>query len=774
MCCRGCAAVAEAIVGWGLGRFYRVRSREAPRPIEYSPAELERIRVFDDPALRGRFADESGTGLRAALILEGIACPACCWLIEQRLHELSGITEARVDYTAGRAQVAWDPARIRLSGILRAVADLGYRARPYDAAAARAALDEERRAQLRRLALAGLFGMQVMMISIGLYFGAWTGIEDIYRQFLQWTALVLTLPVIGYSAVPFFRNAWRDLRARRAGMDVPVALGLAIAFLGSVYATLTGTGSVYYDSVTMFVFLLLGGRYLEFKVRRDLSGQLDQLRRIEPAIATRLETGLGGAEIERAVPAMVLASGDRILVRPGEGVPADGTVVEGETSLDESLITGESRPVRRRAGERVIGGSSNMESPIRVRVERVGEEATLAIIRRLADRCQAEKPALTEFANRAAGWFVGGVLLLSAGAAVYWLRVEPAQWLPVTISMLVITCPCALALAAPTALAAATGALLRNGLLVVRANAVETLARATVFAFDKTGTLTRGEPVLREVRTRGARDRNECLRLAAALEAGSAHPLARAILTAAGGVPRAESARHFPGEGVAGTIAGRRYFLGNPIFVRRMCPAAGSDAGGVWLADENAVLAEFEFEDAPRPGAVELFEWLHGQERHSLILSGDADPVVAELGRRLGADEILGDRLPADKVAALEAKRQAGDTTCMVGDGVNDAPVLAAAHVSVAMGGGTDLAKANADLILLDGRLESLRRGIELAGRTLDTIRVNAAWAVGYNLLALPLAATGWVPPWLAALGMSASSLLVTANSARLLRFART
>jgi Cu2+-exporting ATPase len=772
MCCRGCAAAAEAIRDLGLERFYRARTADAPRPVEPTEAELERLRVFDEPGLHRHFV-ASGTGRgRADLILERIACPACCWLIERRLQELPGVLAAQVDFTANRARVEWDATRLRLSGILRVITELGYGAQPYEAAAARAALDAERRLQLRRLALAGLFGMQVMMISVALYFGEWSGIEDAYRRFLQWIALLLTVPVIGYSAAPFFGNAWRDLSSLRVGMDVPVSLGLAIAFLGSVHATWSGAGQVYYDSVTMFVFLLLGGRFIEFNVRRGLAARLDWLHRIEPAVATRLEAGAGGADVERAVPAAALLPGDRILVRPGEMLPADGIVIEGETGIDESLISGESMPVRRGPGQQVIGGSSNVESPLKVRVQRVGDDTLLAVIRRLAERCQETKPALTEFANRVSAWFIAGVLALAGAAAWYWLRVDPGRWLPVTVSMLVITCPCALALAAPTALAAANGALLRSGLLVVRANAIETIARATLFVFDKTGTLTLGEPVLKALRPAGGADANECLRLAAALEAGSAHPVARAIRRAAPDAPAACALRHIPGEGVTGEIAGRRYALGNAALAERMAGAAtGAPARGLlFLASESGIVAEFEVEDELRPGAVELMAWLREHGRRTLILSGDAQPVVAEVAARLGVDDAQGGQRPAEKEAELGARRDAGETICMTGDGVNDAPVLAAAHVSVAMGGGTDLAKANADMILLDGRLESLRGGIELAMRTLRVIKLNVAWAVAYNLLALPLAASGWVPPWLAALGMSASSLLVTANSARLAR----
>jgi Cu2+-exporting ATPase len=784
MCCPGCQAVAQAIVDYGLDRFYRVRSAMPPKAEELVPAALERFTVFDEPSVQSHFL-EGGSTASASLILEGVACPACCWLIENRLAVLPGVLDVHVNYADHRAVVQWDPHAIRFSNILAAVAGLGYRAHPYDPHTRRRLLDEERRAQLRRIGLAGLMGMQVMMISTALYFGEWRGIEETYRVFLQWTALLLTIPVVTYSAQPFFRNAWRSLRALSPGMDVPVSLGIALAFIGSIAATVSGNGEVYYDSVVMFVFLLLGGRYIEFAIRRRLAAHLDDLGRVVPATAIRLEASAEGGFTEHTTAAGGLSPGDRVLVRPGETVPADGVIVEGITSVDESLITGESLPLRRTPGQRVVGGSLNAESPIHVQVDRVGPDSVLARIGSLVERCQSEKPALTELANRIGSWFVLGVLVLALAVAGYWMRVDPDAWLPITVSVLVVTCPCALALAAPTALAAATLALVRGGIVVARANAVEMLSRARTFVFDKTGTLTSGEPALADVAPAEALSADDCLAIAAALETGSEHPFARAILRAAHerNIPSraARDIRNHPGEGVAGSVGGDAYFIGRRDPVggsgdddTRGAPANGSGGSRIHLYREHALQATFRFTDPVRAGAGDLTDGLRRRGCRTMILSGDQQSAVDEVAATVPVDRALGGRLPAQKTAELDSLRAAGDVVCMVGDGVNDAPVLAGAHVSIAMGGAADLTRANADLLLLGNRLDAIRFAVDTASETMRVVRQNAVWAIGYNLCALPLAAAGWIAPWMAAIGMSLSSLVVVLNSARLARHRRT
>ena len=590
-------------------------------------------------------------------------------------------------------------------------------------------------------------------------------------------SLLLTLPVLLYSAQPFFKGAWNDLKHLRAGMDVPVVLGILGAFSASVWTTFTHEGAVYYDSVTMFVFFLLASRYFELRARTRAAAAAETLVRAVPATAIRLvEHGA-----EETVPVAELKPGDTVRVRPGETVPADGTVIAGRSSVDESLLTGESLPLAKAAGARVVGGSINVESPLTLRVTQVGPDTVLSSILRLLDRAQTEKPRLAQLADRAAAGFTVAVLVVAALTALYWWQHDASRWLPITVAVLVITCPCALSLATPTALTAATGQLTRLGLLVTRGHALETLARATHFVFDKTGTLTVGRPRLLETRTFSTPGREDCLRIAAALERHSEHPLAFALCEAAGDatVP-ATDVINTPGAGLRGTVAAETYYIGTPDFIREQTshrPDAAAleamrAAGGpvVLLASPQALLAAFVFGDALRSQARELVDALKQQGKKVLLLTGDHAQAARRVADELGIENIAWDLKPADKLARVDALQKNGAVVAMVGDGVNDAPVLAGASVSIAIGGAADVAAASADMILLSPRLDTLGRGLATADRTLRVIRQNLGWALAYNLVAVPAAVLGYVTPWLAALGMSLSSLLVVANSLRLLR----
>ena len=484
---------------------------------------------------------------------------------------------------------------------------------------------------------------------------------------------------------------------------------------------------------------------------------------------------------EETVPVAELKPGDTVRVRPGETVPADGTVIAGRSSVDESLLTGESLPLAKAAGARVVGGSINVESPLTLRVTQVGPDTVLSSILRLLDRAQTEKPRLAQLADRAAAGFTVAVLVVAALTALYWWQHDASRWLPITVAVLVITCPCALSLATPTALTAATGQLTRLGLLVTRGHALETLARATHFVFDKTGTLTVGRPRLLETRTFSTPGREDCLRIAAALERHSEHPLAFALCEAAGDatVP-ATDVINTPGAGLRGTVAAETYYIGTPDFIREQTshrPDAAAlealrAAGGpvVLLASPQALLAAFVFGDALRSQARELVDALKQQGKKVLLLTGDHAQAARRVADELGIENIAWDLKPADKLARVDALQKNGAVVAMVGDGVNDAPVLAGASVSIAIGGAADVAAASADMILLSPRLDTLGRGLATADRTLRVIRQNLGWALAYNLVAVPAAVLGYVTPWLAALGMSLSSLLVVANSLRLLR----
>ena len=799
MCCRGCEAVARAIIDGGLGNYYKFRTAQAPTAREIVPEFLRQTAVYDHPEVQKSFVRVEDEHVReAALILEGITCAACVWLNERHLARLPGVLAVHINYATQRARVKWDERRIHLSDILQAVSRIGYLAHPFDPGRHQQRLEHERKQLLRRLGVAGAMTMQVMILAEALYVGDWVETETHYRVLFHWVSLLLTLPVLLYSALPFFTSAWRDLTHAQAGMDVPVSFGILTAFIASVWVTITGEGAVYYDSVTMFVFFLLSGRYFEAAARKRATEASEALVLATPASATRLIYSLSPATplpnplpasgerekyivTEETVAAAELRPGDRVRIRPGEHIPADGIVLEGQSSVNESLLTGESLPVVKAPGLRLIGGTINIEGPLVARVEKTGPDTVLSSILRLLDRASAEKPRMAQLADRVAGGFVVAVLLLAGLVALYWWQQDSPLWLTATIAVLVITCPCALSLATPAAITAATGQLTRLGLLVTRGHALETLARATHFIFDKTGTLTRGRLRLLETRTLSHLTGAECLRRASALEHHSEHPIARALIEAAEpAVPMATEAVNTPGAGMRGVVDGQIFFLGTPAYIQEQTGRA-ADPGMlqelrrrgdtvVLLAGREALHAAFVLSDELRPGARELIDELKRQGKSVMLLTGDHEMAARRVADSLGIEDLAWDLRPSDKLERVTALQQQGAVVAMVGDGVNDAPVLAAAQVSIAMGGGTAVAAASADMILLSQKLPHLADGLSVARRTLAIIRQNLVWAVVYNLLAIPAAAAGYVTPWMAALGMSASSLLVVANALRLTR----
>ncbi|MGC1952419.1 MAG: heavy metal translocating P-type ATPase [Gammaproteobacteria bacterium] len=782
MCCPGCRAVAAAIINAGLTDYYRYRTANALTGSEPVPETLRAIEAYDQPQVQKSFARAlEGEVREASLILEGIVCAACVWLNERHLRSLHGVLDVQINFSTHRARVRWDNSRILLSQILQAIAHIGYRAHPYDPFVQETLLERERKQQLRRIGVAGLFGMQVMMIAVALYAGSSHGMEQAFRDFFHWLSLALAIPVIAYAGQPFFRGAWRDVRRLRLGMDVPVSLGITLAFAGSVSATVTGQGEVYYDSVVMFVFFLLVARYGEFLARRRNAYVAETLGHAVPAVATRLVATAAG-ESQQVVPIAELTLSDRVLVRPGERIPCDGSVVDGVSIVDESLLTGESRPVTKQRGHRLVGGTLNLESPLEMTVEALGTDTVLWRVLELVDRAQADKPRLAQLADRASGVFVGGVLVLAIGVGFYWWHVDPQRWLAITVAVLVATCPCALSLATPAAITAATSTLARLGVLLTRAAALEALAQATHFVFDKTGTLTKGEATLLEVRPFSDGMSSQCLPLAAALAQRSEHPFARSLLAASAGIElaRAAEVRRVPGAGLRGSIAGNPYWLGAPqfIFAERgfvlasdtMAQLERSGRSVVLLADRSAIQCAFCFGDEVRQGGHSLIALLRARGLGVSLFSGDAAPSVRRVAEAVGIDDRVHGLAPEDKLERVTALQRAGEVVVMVGDGVNDAPVLSKAHVSVAMGRGTEAARASADFILMTDELSHLAAAIDIAQRTRRLIRQNLAWALGYNVVILPVAAMGYIRPWMAALGMSLSSLIVVANALRLMK----
>lgn len=772
-CCLGCQAVAEAIVAGGLGAYYLNRAGAAPNPARQEndfPPEW-----FDREDLARQFVACCGeTGREVLLAVEDIRCGACAWLIEQHLARQPGVVRANVNVSTRRVRVVWEPAQTRLGILIQALRHIGYAAYPFAATQQRDARQRQHAAALRRLFVAGFGMMQVMMYAFPQYLAHEGDVAPNLQSLMHWASLVLTLPVVFYSAQPFFQGAWRGLRAHRLGMDVPVALGIAMAFTSSVVATLTGHGAVYFDSVAMFVFFLLGGRYLEDKARLRAVQAAEALVRPLPALAHRVRP-----DGEEAVPATALQPGDEIRVRPGETIPADGEVLEGTSSVDESLLTGESAALHKGPGDPVIGGTLNLHSALRVRVTAIGAQSVLAGMLRLMERSLQEKPPVAALADRAAEHFVAGLLVLVLGTGAYWALHDPSRLIPIAVAMLVVSCPCALSLATPAALAAATTTAMKQGVLITRGHALETLARATHFVFDKTGTLTEGRLELVGIETLGTRAAADCLSLALQLEGGSEHPIARALRNAGGAAAGALTGTNVPGQGVEAVLDGQRYRLGQRTFVMALAPATRARVPGgtphteVWLGSQQALLARFTFSDRLRPEAPALIARLRRDGLKLSILSGDRPEVATALGAELGIDDARGGLTPAGKLEAIRLLQRQGAIVAMVGDGINDAPSLGGAAVSIALGRAADSVQHGADVVVLASGLVPLAGLVVLARRTLALIRQNLWWALGYNLAAIPLAAGGFVTPWMAGLGMSLSSLLVVSNALRLTRAAR-
>lgn len=782
MCCAGCAAVAEAIVQAGLDDYYRHRTA-TPVPPELAGADAATL--ADPEVLHAESIRHLDNGhSETILALEGMTCAACAWLIEQRLRQVDGVSHAAVNFSGRRARVCWDPQRVKLARIAGAVDALGYRSRPYDRRTAEVQQRRERRTMLWQVFVAGLGSMQVMMYTIPLYLSDGDISADLVAL-MRWASLLLTVPVLAFSAVPFFRGAWRDLATRRLGMDVPIALGILTAFVPSVWATLTRSGEVYFDAVSMFIFLLLGGRYLETMARNQAGDTVERLARRMPQLAQRM-LDFPNSWSTAPVPSAQLRAGDVILVQPGESVAADGVVVEGESELDESLLTGEAAPVVRHKGAAVIAAAVNRLHPIVVQVTRTGADSTIGVLTRLLERALAEKPRVVQLAERAASWFVAAILLVAIGVFAAWLPVDPSRAVWTTVAVLVVTCPCALALATPAALTAAMHAAARRGVLITRGHALESAAQLKHIALDKTGTLTHGRLEVVEVRPLSELSAHECLVLAALLESGSEHPIGKAIrasaalgsasaeaMRAQASMRRLSDVRVTPGAGIEAQVDALPVRLGTLAFVAALGGKGSIEYTAkpgetfVALGDEFAFLAIIVLRDTLRREAKSAIAQLRALGVAPVLLSGDQLPAVEAVATQLGIEQYAAAQSPADKLERIRALPRGGPVA-MVGDGLNDAPGLAGAALAIAMGGGTDLAQTSADVVLMADRLDHLAYLIALGRKTRAVIRQNLAWAIGYNALAVPFAALGYVTPWMAGLGMALSSLLVVLNALRL------
>lgn len=785
MCCPGCEAVAQTIVDSGLSDYYLTREGYSATADQQSlvPAELQ---LYDAPEVQSRFAGKAegeGDACDAVFSIEGIRCAACVWLIERRLTRVPGLQSVNLNVATERLHVRWQNDACKPSDILKAVREVGYIAYPFDAVRQGEQLRRASRTLFRQVFIAGLSMMQVMMYAVPVYLAADGTIEADMEALMRWASLFLTLPAVCYSALPFFYGAWSNLKSRALGMDVPVALGIAAAFIGSTVATFAGEGEVYFDSVTMFIFLLLCSRYFELIARRKAASALEKLQHSLPASAARMPNWPQDRTTE-VVPAAQLREGDMLLLKPGEAIAADCVLVEGGTAIDLSLLTGESRPQQRSSGENLPGGAVNVSQPVVARVAKPAHESTFSTLVRLIERAGQAKPQIALWADKVAAWFVATLLLFAVVIFFTWQWIDPPRAWPIAIAVLVVSCPCALSLATPSALAAATDRLVRQGVLVVQPHVLETLHRATHIVFDKTGTLTLGRPAVRHIDSYGEQSQDDCLRIAAALEAGSAHPLAHAIVEATLRLPQqvasitADNPTHHAGQGMEGAIGGVHYRLGSAAFVEDIthCPLPQAPTGrdtSVYLGCDGRWLARFELADAVRPEAKAVVDYFKSAGKEVILLSGDGQEVTQRVAGELGIAQAIGERLPDGKLSYVQDLQSRGAVVAMVGDGINDSAVLRAADVSFAMGSGAALAQTHADTVLLSPQLDAVVEAHRAAAQTMAVIRQNLGWATLYNLLAIPAAAVGLLNPWLSGIGMSLSSAIVVANALRLRRVPR-
>ncbi|MGR5278314.1 heavy metal translocating P-type ATPase [Vibrio rotiferianus] len=757
MCCPGCETVAQTIVDSGLVSYYQYRTAPAEKA-DLVPEQLQALIHYDNEDVQSEFVRNHENTSEVTLSLEGVSCAACAWLIEKQVSGVKGLVSIRVNTTTNRALLAWDKTQVRLSELLSIIHKLGYKAAPFEADKQEAAYHHTMKQYLYRLGIAGLATMQVMMLAVALYLEVFGDLEPEFKNYFRWVSLIFATPVLLYSALPFYLNAWRSIRGRTLGMDVPVSIALIFAYVASLVATVTEQGEVFFESISMFTFFLLVGRFLEMRARRKAAAASGNLLKLIPAIATTLD----GEQI----PVKTLKVGDRIRVLPGEHIPADGKVMSGRIHIDESMLTGESVHVVKKAGDAVYAGTLNGDESFELKVTNSKADSMISNIVRLQDEAQHSKPKIAEIADVVARYFVGAILIISAGTWFYWNQTKPDDAFWIMLSVLVATCPCALSLATPTALTCATSRMGNFGILLRKGHVFETLCKINHLVVDKTGTLTKGDIEISETKTFATITEAEALAIAAALEAHANHPIARAFADFGREDLTVNDVQNVIGSGIQGIWGNKTVKIGSANFV---VGEVRDESNAVYLSVDDVHVATFYYRDPIRKQSKEFIQRFADAGIKTTLLTGDSLQNAQPVADEMGIDHVIASAKPEDKLAYLKGLDK-DDITLMVGDGINDAPTLAGAHLSVAMGGGTDVAKASADMTLLGDNLEKLLEARLLAIRTRKIIRENLAWSLGYNLLILPLAVAGLVAPYVAVVGMSASSIIVVSNSLRLLK----
>ncbi|GAB7220103.1 heavy metal translocating P-type ATPase metal-binding domain-containing protein [Vibrio comitans] len=757
MCCPGCESVAQTIVDSGLSSYYQYRTEKAER-VDLVPDQLQSLIHYDNEQVQSEFVRNDENTSEVTLSLDGVSCAACAWLIEKQMNAHKGVVRIRVNTATHRALLSWDKTQTKLSELLRAIHKLGYKAAPFEADKQEETYYRAMKQYLYKLGIAGLATMQVMMLAVALYLEVFGNLEPEFKHYFRVVSLIFATPVLLYSALPFYMNAWRSLKARTLGMDVPVSIALIFAYVASLIATFTQTGEVFFESISMFTFFLLLGRFLEMRARRKAAAASANLLKLVPAMAT-LEDG-------KQVPVKTLSIGDRVRVLAGEHVPADGYVQDKAVFIDESMLTGESLHVKKSTGETVYAGTINGEQTFTLEVACRKQESMIANIVRLQDEAQATKPKIAEIADIVARYFVAAILIISACTYFYWQQNQPEDAFWIMLAVLVATCPCALSLATPTAITCSTSRMGDLGILLRKSHAIETLCKINHVIVDKTGTLTEGKVSLSNVTAYGHWQQSEVLAIASALEAHANHPIAVAFRPHIDDSVTADAVENHIGFGLTGLVNTLDCKIGSYKFV---CDSTVANSPHtVYLSINGELAATFTYSDPIRESSQRFIQSLKDLGIRTTLLTGDNEINAAPVARQLGIDELKAGVSPEGKLNYLNSLPKK-DVSLMIGDGINDAPTLAGAHLSVAMGGGTDVAKSSADMVLLGDKLDKLIEARTLALKTRKIIRENLAWSLGYNLLILPLAVCGLVAPYIAVVGMSASSIIVVTNSLRLL-----
>ena len=803
-CCHGCKAVCEVIVSSGNADYYKHREGSARTfNADELPELLDKLKLYDNKDIQRDFVrtDKNKDWKEVWLILEEIRCAACMWLNERTLRSLEGILDVQMDYTGQQARVRWNPEKIKLSEILAAITNIGYVAHPFDPTQREALNKEQKDRSIQRIIFALILGMGVMQSAIGSYF--FTEVDEqgnlpLWLQISRWVNVASTFLLLAYPGQIFFKNAWRDLKNKSLGMDVPIVIGLSVAWLGSLYTTIIGVGEVYFESIAMFVIFLLIARYIELRARITATTLLDRSSKIIPKTAQLiLQSGL------KETPVIELVKGDVIQVSPGETLAVDGRLLSEKSSFNESLLTGESLPVMHSKGDKLLGGSINVDQLIEVEVISGKIDSSLNEIHQLTQKSTMYRPYYIDIAESIAGKFVAVILLIASATFLFWTFAELNSSfntaLSHMISVLIVTCPCALALAAPVALSLGAAGLNHLHVLSIKMSSIEKLKKVDTIVFDKTGTLTTGEPALKQIKLLGEIDEEHALVISAELEKGSKHPFAKAIIAAAKKIDDKElnikASKNYLGLGIEGSIKlngkDEKWRLGSASFVNLekndLKDEIKKEIEGwlnlgystIYLSNDVAVQAVFCIHDPLRSGVKQFLDVCEelGIKR-KVILSGDHQKSVNAIAKQLGITEAYGGLSPQDKLNWVksyhahtlksEDKESKDRKVMMLGDGINDAPTLAAADVSMTFSDATDLAQSNCDFILLGKNYNTLGSAFQLMNKTRNIIIQNLGWAILYNIVAVPAAVLGYVTPWMAAIGMSLSSLLVVLNSLRL------